>query len=371
MPTTPPRPILVTPWAQPSPLAYKRQRLSSGSLLAPVHRKHSSEAPSDFSGSWEGFLGDSPCAPRNLTTHARQPATQPSLDSLRNCFPLDTDGDLSMFSQGASMLNGIEGWDTDWHECSHMQDIASLPSVLSSGPESYTTPLPTSTLAPTSAIYPAVSAVSNAALLSHSIERLEAQSQDLRIQLMEQEQGNKQTSDTYARHVIAYETWWDADQASAVASGLSKIAIPAFPIIVSKVAMFLKYETTREKKKRGAVGESVAGSSVGKEHIKQIISALEHKRLHHQHLYRDIPDAQISLRGDVRIRVFESAAKKNEGERIRKSQALKAAGTSSDTYTTDELTRCSRHLLGVTGWPNSDETCPCEFGDSRCVREGD
>lgn len=74
---------------------------------------------------------------------------------------------------------------------------------------------------------------------------------------------------------------------------------------------------------------TIPNSNVGKEAISQVISALEHWRFHHAHLYQDIPDAQIPLRSDSRVRTIETAKKHDEPKRVESSQALKAAGTSS------------------------------------------
>lgn len=68
---------------------------------------------------------------------------------------------------------------------------------------------------------------------------------------------------------------------------------------------------------------------VGLSVIKQTISALENYRFEHEHLYKHIPEAQIGLRLDARIRRFESAAKHNEPKRIESAQVLKASGSSS------------------------------------------
>ncbi|KAJ7858249.1 hypothetical protein B0H14DRAFT_2224631, partial [Mycena olivaceomarginata] len=102
------------------------------------------------------------------------------------------------------------------------------------------------------------------------------------------------------------------------------VALPAMPIIAAKVVMFLQYETTREKKKRGS-NETIAGSSVGKSQISQVISALESYRLNSQHLHKDCPDTQIPLQSDARIRQFESAAKHDEPKRAEKAQITKSS----------------------------------------------
>ena len=63
--------------------------------------------------------------------------------------------------------------------------------------------------------------------------------------------------------------------------------------------------------------------------IKQTISALEYHRFQNQHKYKDVPDSQIGLRLDARIRRFESAAKHDEPKRVESAQVLKASGSSS------------------------------------------
>ncbi|KAJ7839747.1 hypothetical protein B0H13DRAFT_1562455, partial [Mycena leptocephala] len=92
------------------------------------------------------------------------------------------------------------------------------------------------------------------------------------------EQEDKATPKTYDRHLKSYKTWWDAAELAKVLQNNKLVALPAMPIIASKVAMFLQYETTREKKKRGGTNETIAGSSVGKSQISQVISALESHR---------------------------------------------------------------------------------------------
>jgi hypothetical protein len=70
-------------------------------------------------------------------------------------------------------------------------------------------------------------------------------------------------------------------------------------------------------------------SSVGVSGLKQAISAMEHWRLNNQHLYKDIPEAQIGLRTDPRIKAFESAASHKEPERVKMAHSLKAKGSSA------------------------------------------
>ena len=112
---------------------------------------------------------------------------------------------------------------------------------------------------------------------------------------------------------------------------------------------------------------AIPGTSIGKSQVSQIISALEHHRFHHQHEYRAIAEAQINLRTDNRIWVFETASKHNEPKRAAMAQVLKAAGSSAgglpaaypsrclheltylcltpDTYTTHQLVQCSMWCL--------------------------
>lgn len=75
--------------------------------------------------------------------------------------------------------------------------------------------------------------------------------------------------------------------------------------------------------------DTIPGSNVGKSVIQQAISALEDWRMSHHHLYLGVPEAQVRLRDDNRIRQIESAAKHDEPKRAESSQVLKASGTTS------------------------------------------
>jgi hypothetical protein len=185
--------------------------------------------------------------------------------------------------------------------------------------------------------------------LELSLARLEAESHGVRLQQARQVQGNSQTAGTYERHIKNYETWWTRDQQLRSQMESEYTPIPAFPVTAAKVAMFLQYETTREKvwflfsplfflficelfhcqRARGSRTVTVPNSTIGKSMVSQAISALENWRLNHHHLYKDIIEAQIGLRSDNRIKTIEDAAKKNEPRRIETSQVLKASGTSS------------------------------------------
>ncbi|KAJ7676820.1 hypothetical protein DFH06DRAFT_1428669 [Mycena polygramma] len=166
----------------------------------------------------------------------------------------------------------------------------------------------------------------------------------IRLEIQAKEQVDKATPKIYGRQFGSYDTWFNAFQLETVAKNPHLVALPSMPIIASKVVPFLQIESTREKKKRGST-ETIAGSSVGRSQISGVISALESYRLNSQHLYPDCPEAQIPLRNDVRIRQFESASKHDEPKRAEKAQTTKAAGSSLDTYTIDELRKCASWCL--------------------------
>lgn len=67
-------------------------------------------------------------------------------------------------------------------------------------------------------------------------------------------------------------------------------------------------------------------------------------------------EAQVSLRSDLRISELEKAAKHNEPKRIEDSQLLKAAGSSADTYTEDELKRISWWCFSTPKTPREIHT---------------
>jgi hypothetical protein len=99
------------------------------------------------------------------------------------------------------------------------------------------------------------------------------------------------------------------------------------------------YPQTFVQRKPGTT-ETIPGSNVGKSVIQQVISALEDWRVNNHHLYKHVPEAQIRLRDDNRIRTLESAAKHNEPKRADSAQTLKASGASYGEYVDDRA--CSR-----------------------------
>ncbi|KAJ7025973.1 hypothetical protein C8F04DRAFT_1191008 [Mycena alexandri] len=184
--------------------------------------------------------------------------------------------------------------------------------------------------------------------LKKSLDALEAQTQLLRQNLLAQNQERKATGETYARHYNAYNTWFNAEQARLAIEDSTYTAIPSLPITVAKVTLFLNYEMTRPQKRKRADG-SESTSTCGHEHAKQVVSALEQYRSNYAHEYRHIPEAQVTLRSDSRIRSMEASFKANEPERIKKAHALKAVGTRADTYTDTQLSSLATSGLESKG----------------------
>ncbi|KAK7028398.1 hypothetical protein R3P38DRAFT_923774 [Favolaschia claudopus] len=200
----------------------------------------------------------------------------------------------------------------------------------------------TATLPRTPAVQPTLPASSDPSTLAMqtALNDLEAESHLIRQQIAAEEQSDKETARNYARQVTNYQLWWDGNQAQLATKDPARVMIPAFPIIPAKVALFLQYETTRpQKRKRPDGTESTA--TLGVSGVKLAISALENWRLNNQHKYPDIPEAQRGLRTDIRIKQFESAASHKEPQRVQMAHALKAKGTNADTFTSDDLRRCS------------------------------
>ncbi|KAG1726040.1 hypothetical protein EDD22DRAFT_961520 [Suillus occidentalis] len=176
-----------------------------------------------------------------------------------------------------------------------------------------------------------------------SLDALDATSHAIRLRLAAEERADKGTNTAYTRHVHNYVTYWDRYQAEMVADIPAWTSVPALPISAAKVLIFLDYERMREKKPGSS--DTIPGSNVGKSVIQQAISALKDWRMSHHHLYLSVPEAQVQLRDDNRIRQIESAAKHDEPKRAESSQVLKASGTTSDAYTTEELAKCSAWCL--------------------------
>ncbi|KAH0832250.1 hypothetical protein J3R83DRAFT_13225 [Lanmaoa asiatica] len=112
---------------------------------------------------------------------------------------------------------------------------------------------------------------------------LKQETHEARLRLGEKEMEGKGTAKSYPRQVHNYQTWFDAAQAHVVKKDPTRVVIPAFPITATKAAMFLQHESTHEKYQRGSRSNIIEGSSLGKSHIAQVISALEKHRLNHEH----------------------------------------------------------------------------------------
>lgn len=188
--------------------------------------------------------------------------------------------------------------------------------------------------------------------MQRSLDALNAASHDIRLRLAVDERADKGTNGAYARHVRNYTLYWDRHQCEMVAQDPTWTPVPAMPITAAKALIFLNQERTREKvsarahalqlnddhflpsflfcsQRRPGSSGTIPGSYVGKSIIQQAISALEDWRMSHHHLYLGIPEAQVRLRDDNRIRQIESSAKHDEPKRAESSQVLKASGTTS------------------------------------------
>ncbi|KAF8586691.1 hypothetical protein K439DRAFT_1614921 [Ramaria rubella] len=133
------------------------------------------------------------------------------------------------------------------------------------------------------------------------------------------------TDANYARYICNYEFWWAKNEAVLCNTDPTCTAIPAMPIMAGKVTLFLDYEIKRPKRKCGSGMEFEEGTTVGSSVIRGA--------------------AHLPLRSDDCIKRAEAAVKHNEPERVAKSQTLKAVGSSSDTYTTEELISVSRWCM--------------------------
>ncbi|KAJ7672470.1 hypothetical protein DFH06DRAFT_1124362 [Mycena polygramma] len=188
--------------------------------------------------------------------------------------------------------------------------------------------------------------------LKASYDALEAESQVVRQTFVKKNQDGKATGGTYERHYKNYNGWFDDREARKAQQNPSYTPIPSLPITVAKVTGFVHSEMTRPKKTKLPDG-TPSTSTCGQEHAKQVISALEHFRFNSQHLYRDIPEAQVNLRSDSRIKTLEAAFAHNEPERVKKAHSLKAAGTRADTYTDTQLSTLATSGILETKGPTA------------------
>lgn len=83
--------------------------------------------------------------------------------------------------------------------------------------------------------------------MAKSMNDIEMESYDIRDGVRTKRQADTQTQQTYSRYVAAYQKWWETDQWLRVQRDPTYTAISPFPILASKVVLFLNFETSREK----------------------------------------------------------------------------------------------------------------------------
>ncbi|KAI0085603.1 hypothetical protein BDY19DRAFT_996518 [Irpex rosettiformis] len=217
------------------------------------------------------------------------------------------------------------------------------PSVPSPLPLSVPDPLPLFTLDPPSPFVPDPPSPS----INKSLTRLTQETHARAAAQLQSKQDNSQTGRSYSRHVRNYEKFWVREQQTRAAADSTWVDVPAFPITATKVALFLDYEMKRPKLKPNQQIEP--GATVGKYHIQQAISALEDWRTKNVHRFPDEREMLQPFRTDWRISQLESLAKSVELQRVANAQTLKAAGGFADTYTTEEVLKCSLFFITDRG----------------------
>lgn len=83
--------------------------------------------------------------------------------------------------------------------------------------------------------------------LKQQAQIMQQQTHTTRLALQEDTMSGKGTESAYARHLKLYLDFWNADQFLRVQNDPSWIPMNAQPITVTKVALFLKHESTRCK----------------------------------------------------------------------------------------------------------------------------
>ncbi|KAF9232053.1 hypothetical protein BU15DRAFT_67816 [Melanogaster broomeanus] len=166
-----------------------------------------------------------------------------------------------------------------------------------------------------------------------ALHNLDMEAHAVRARVIADERDDKETKRSYARHVRNYVVWWENEQSRLASECPTRPRIPALPITPAKVVLFLDYETTREKLRQSMPWRTNAGMT--------------------STCTSTSPDTQRRLRDDTRVRAIESASKHNEPKRIDTAQTLKAAGTSQDTYTKEQLERCSLWGLSEGSGPQT------------------
>ncbi|KAJ3833741.1 hypothetical protein F5878DRAFT_698825 [Lentinula raphanica] len=172
-------------------------------------------------------------------------------------------------------------------------------------------------------------------------EEIDRETHAYRLQMQDEARNRNSKKDNYSRHVNAYFDWIEHQQQLRLEANPSRHrTLTAEPITAGKVALFLKYEVSRPKAKGGT-------GSVGSESISQTISALEKHRSERQHLPHYVANTKSHkpLRSDIRIKTFESAARRNEPLRALNAQKMKTAGPLSATYTPEELKKIAMSVF--------------------------
>ncbi|KAF4621784.1 hypothetical protein D9613_012121 [Agrocybe pediades] len=166
----------------------------------------------------------------------------------------------------------------------------------------------------------------------------------------------KGTEKAYSRHLRKYEKFWNDYQEDQARQDPRHVPEPAHPIVGEKVGIFLKQELSRNKQelsrnKLDKNGRQLSGTSVGKEHIKQAISALQSYIRSNQHLpaYANCPDTRVLLRHQDWVKSFEVIARANEPTRVKEAHIMKTKETGADVYKNDEVLRMSNWLLREHG----------------------
>ncbi|KAJ3709885.1 hypothetical protein C8R42DRAFT_692116 [Lentinula raphanica] len=177
--------------------------------------------------------------------------------------------------------------------------------------------------------------------LDEEDEEIDRETHAYRLQMQDEARNRNSKKDNYSRHVNAYFDWIEHQQQLRLEANPSRHrTLTAEPITAGKVAIFLKYEVSRPKAKGGT-------GSVGSESISQTISALEKHRSERQHLPHYVANIKSHkpLRSDIRIKTFESAARRNEPLRALNAQKMKTAGPLSATYTPEELKKIAMSVF--------------------------
>ena len=76
---------------------------------------------------------------------------------------------------------------------------------------------------------------------------LERDTQTARMKRAEKDKSTVSTGKHYTGHVGRYVRFWERDQEQRKAKDPSWVAVPPFPMIATKAALFIEHEMQREK----------------------------------------------------------------------------------------------------------------------------